>query len=69
MDKPFWKSQKEKVASQYFINMSRLGGRADRSVPVANTVGESFLLRCLLEKETFEFCLVREIHGETALLC
>jgi len=24
-------------------------------------MGESFLLRCLLEKETFEFCLVREI--------
>lgn len=68
MDKPFWKSQKEKLASQYFINMSRLGGRADRSVPVANTVGESLLLGCLLEKETIEFCL-EKYTGETALLC
>jgi len=43
------------------MNVSRLGGRADGSVPVADTVGESFLLRCLLEEEAFEFCLVREI--------
>lgn len=50
-----------KFPSWYFNNISRLGTRAERSVPVANTVGDSFLLRCLLEKETFEFCLVREI--------
>lgn len=57
----FLEATKGKFPSQYFNNISRLGTRAERSAPVADTVGESFLLRCLLEKETFEFCLVREI--------
>lgn len=57
----FLEVTKGKFPSQYFNNISRLGTRAGRSAPVAGTVGESFLLRCLLEKETFEFYLVREI--------
>lgn len=65
-----WKNLLEvaegKFPSQYFNNISRLGTGAERFVPVADMVGESFLLRCLLEKEISEFCLVREILGENS---
>lgn len=38
-------------------------------MPAADTGSESFLLRCLPEKETFEFCLVREIlRGNRAVV-
>lgn len=62
-------SCRRKIASPYFNHINRLGSRAERCVPVANTVGESFLLRCLLEKEIFEFCLVREILRGNSPVC